>query len=67
VSTTYRKSEANPYAVGRSRLAQSPLEPGDELQGTWTREALVKMDAAFCAAMRHAINLGLERWTQAAS
>ena len=45
----------------RSRLACSPNEPGDELEGGWPRERLLAMDPDFVAQMELAIARGLER------
>ena len=57
----YRRSDDNPYGCGRSVLAMGAFEPGDEIAGGWTRDALVKMNADFIAAMKRAIARGLER------
>ena len=41
-----------PRPRGLSR--EAVIEPGDEQQGDWSREKLVKMDTAFCSAMLRA-------------
>jgi hypothetical protein len=45
---------------GRSLLVRAPSKPGDELQGGWTREQLLRMDDCFVAAVEVAMRLGLE-------
>ena len=47
------------------RLGYS-LEPDDELDGAWSREQLVDMNARFVAALNRAIELGLESRASAA-
>ena len=37
-----------------------PYDPNDELDGIWTRERLLEMDAHFVAALEKAFELGLE-------
>jgi hypothetical protein len=50
------------YGVGSpSKLASEPTMPDDGRVGDYTRERLLAMDAAFCAAMARAIARGLER------
>jgi len=44
-----------------SKLSLADPEPGDEQDGGFSREALLKMDQRFCAAMERAIARGLER------
>jgi hypothetical protein len=56
----YHKRHAPP-TFGLSKLQNSATEPGDELQGDYTREQLVKMDARFCERLERAIDRGLER------
>jgi hypothetical protein len=50
----------DPPCDGRSQLANAPREPGDELQGTWPREQLMRMDARFVHAVKRAIANGEE-------
>lgn len=42
------------------RLNGYSLEPGDELDGLWTREQLLEMDMRFTAALEQAFACGLE-------
>jgi hypothetical protein len=42
------------------RLNGYLLEPGDELDGFWPREQLLKMNARFTSALEQAFELGLE-------
>jgi hypothetical protein len=48
---------SEPYLNGKN----TPAQPGDEVVGGWTREALLKMDARFCIAMERAFARGDER------
>jgi len=48
------------YMNGQSVLVQRPNEPGDELQGGWTREQLLRMDDCFVVAVEAAFRSGLE-------
>jgi hypothetical protein len=41
-------------------LAHALYEPNDELDGAWSREQLLDMDARFAAALEVAFRLGLE-------
>jgi len=50
----------DPPCDGRSQLATAPCEPGDELQGDYTREQLVRMDTRFVHAVERAIANGRE-------
>jgi hypothetical protein len=50
-----------PSLTGISKLAQSPLEAGDELDGAWPRERLIEMDSDFVDAMERAISRRPER------
>jgi hypothetical protein len=50
---------------GVSALARGKAQPGDELQGTWTREELLRMHDRFVAAVESAIARGLERRSSA--
>ena len=43
---------------GQSVIAESGQQPGDEQNGTWPRERLIRMDKNF---RERAISLGLER------
>jgi hypothetical protein len=45
---------------GRSQLATAPREPGDEQEGTWARDQLMRMDARFVHAVERAIARGKE-------
>jgi hypothetical protein len=49
------------YLNGSASLlvAQAPIEV--ECEGGWSREELLRMDTAFCAALERAIASGLER------
>jgi hypothetical protein len=38
----------------------SKPEPGDDVEGAFSRERLLEMDAKFCERMRRAIEMGLE-------
>jgi hypothetical protein len=46
---------------GRSKLQNEASEPGDELQGDYTRERLLQMDARFRERLERAIAHGKER------
>jgi hypothetical protein len=45
---------------GGSLLVRAPSKPGDEVQGGWTREQLLRMDDCFIVAVEAAFRLGLE-------
>jgi hypothetical protein len=45
---------------GGSLLVRAPSKPGDELQGGWTREQLLRMDDCFVVAVEAAFRSGLE-------
>ena len=45
---------------GGSLLVRAPSKPGDELQGGWTREQLLRMDDCFVVAVERAIAAGDE-------
>ena len=45
---------------GSNALVRAPSKPGDELQGGWTREQLLRMDDCFVVAVEAAFRLGLE-------
>jgi hypothetical protein len=45
---------------GMSALFRGRAQPGDELQGTWTREELLRMHDRFVAAVESAIVAGKE-------
>jgi hypothetical protein len=49
-----------PPTFGLSKLQNGASEPGDELQGDYTREQLVRMDERFCARLARAIARGEE-------
>jgi len=55
-----RRAFPSQYKVGLSALARGPCEPGDELQGGWSREQLTRMDSDFVAAMGRALAAGRE-------
>jgi hypothetical protein len=50
--------------LGRSKLQNEASEPGDELQGDYTRECLLQMDARFCERLERAIATGTEKAQQ---
>ena len=52
---------------GGSLLVRAPSKPGNELQGGWTREQLLRMDGDFVAAVEAAIRLGLENRASASA
>jgi hypothetical protein len=56
----YHKPYQQP-TLGRSKLQNEASEPGDELVGDWPRDALIRMDARFCARLERAIARGKER------
>jgi hypothetical protein len=43
-----------------SKIKNAPQEPGDEQQGNWPRDQLVRMDARFVHAVERAIARGEE-------
>jgi hypothetical protein len=45
----------------RDRSVNAPLEPGDEVNGYWTRERLEEMDRRFVSAVERAFATGYER------
>jgi hypothetical protein len=45
---------------GGSLLVRAPSKPGDELQGGWSREQLIRMDSDFVVAVERAIAAGKE-------
>ena len=45
---------------GTNALMRAPSKPGDELQGGWTREQLLRTDDCFVVAVEAAFRLGLE-------
>ena len=51
----------DPPTFGLSKLQNEASEPGDELVGDWPRDALIRMDARFCARLERAIARGKER------
>jgi hypothetical protein len=48
-------------------LVRAPSKPGDELQGGWTREQLLRMDDCFVVAVEAAFRLGLESHASASA
>jgi hypothetical protein len=58
-SVPYHKPYQQP-CDGRSILATEPNEPGDEQEGIWPRDQLVRMDARFVHAVERAIARGKE-------
>ena len=52
---------------GGSLLVRAPSKPGDELQGGWTREQLLRIDECFIVAVEAAIRLGLENRASASA
>jgi len=55
---TGRPPGRQPY---RDRTARADPEPGDEIAGTWPRERIIEMDAAYVSAVERAIAAGKER------
>src|SRR5258708_29735728 len=47
-------------AVATSREGHPPAQRGDEVDGGWTRERLLRMDGDFVAAVEAAFRSGLE-------
>jgi hypothetical protein len=52
---------------GGSLLVRAPSKPGDEQNGGWTREQLLRMDDCFVVAVEAAIRLGLENRASASA
>jgi hypothetical protein len=52
---------------GISALLRGRAQPGDELEGTWTREELQRMHDRFVAAVEAAMRLGLENRASASA
>ena len=52
---------------GGSLLVRAPSKPGDELQGGWTREQLLRMDDCPVVAVEAPIKLGLENRASASA
>ena len=52
---------------GANALTRAPNKPGDEVQGGWTREQLLRMDDCFIVAVEAAIRLGLENRASASA
>ena len=46
---------------------REPLQPGDEQNGEWTREQLMRMHDRYVAAVEAAIRLGLENRASASA
>lgn len=56
-----RRGQSSRYLNGGTNaLMRAPAQRGDELQGGWSREQLMKMDARFVAAVARAIARGKE-------
>jgi len=51
-----RNRSRQPYQHGK----HSPWRPGDEREGDWSRERLIKMDARFRERIERAFRFGLE-------
>jgi len=51
---------------GGSLLVRAPSKPGDELQGGWTREQLLRMDDCFVVAVRQRFARAYEPTREAA-
>jgi len=49
------------YLNGSASLLVADLPPIEAEDGCWSKDELERMDAAFCAALARAIELGLER------
>jgi hypothetical protein len=63
-----RRGRSSRYLNGGiSALLRGRAQPGDELQGTWTREELLRMHDRFVAAVEAAISLGLENRASASA
>ena len=63
-----RRGRASSYLSGGvSALLRGRAQPGDELQGTWTREELLRMDDCFVVAVEAAFRSGLESSTSAST
>jgi len=45
---------------GTNALMRAPSKPGDELQGGWSREQLLRMNDRFVVAVEAAFRSGLE-------
>ena len=45
---------------GANALTRAPNKPGDEVHGGWTREQLLRMDAAFVRHVERAFRRGTE-------
>jgi len=67
MSSSANGKRGRPYVNGRSVLVRASYEPGDELQGGWTREQLIRMDDRFVERLERAFRLGLERRTSASA
>jgi len=51
-----RRGRRSVYLKGKG----TPTQPGDEVVGGWSREALMRMDERFVHAVERAIKRGLE-------
>jgi hypothetical protein len=61
VSPAVNHKRHAPPTFGLSKLQNGASEPGDELQGDYTREQLMRMNARFCDRLERAIASGKER------
>jgi len=55
-----RRGRPARHQNGGSLLVQAPSKPGDELQGGWSREQLLRMHDRYVAAVEAAFRSGLE-------
>jgi hypothetical protein len=63
-----RRGQQSRYLNGGvSALARGKAQPGDELEGTWTREELQRMHDRFVAAVEAAFRSGLESTASASA
>jgi hypothetical protein len=63
-----RRGQSSRYLNGGTNaLMRAPNKPGDEVQGGWTREQLLRMDDCFVVAVEAAIRLGLENRASASA
>jgi len=57
MSSNGKRNRRREYTNGKDCSQQ----PGDEIDGTWPREDLLRFDAKFCERMQRAIENGLEQ------
>jgi hypothetical protein len=55
-----RRGRASLHTNGGSLLVRAPSEPGDEQNGGWSREQLLRMHDRYVAAVEAAFRSGLE-------